>query len=169
MKNALVASILRDISYALEVQGVEFKPKAYARAARTIENLSEDIAEIYGKKGLKGLDEIPNIGESIAKKIEEIKQLIIQNTTNNPEQVKHICEQTRILKEHDEQHQIRQQIKPTNKRINIMDTNTLVSLGYLMITLRYVFYGRKEYEIGYILSTIAYFIFFMFRRRKRKN
>lgn len=99
--------------------------------------------------------------------LEEIKQLIIQNTNNNPEQVTRICEQTKILKEHDEEHEIRQHVKPTNKRINLMDTNSLVNLGYLMITLRYVFYGRKEYEIGYILSTIAYLIFFMFRRRKK--
>jgi len=101
--------------------------------------------------------------------LEEINQLIIQNTNNNPEQVTRICEQTKILKEHDEEHEIRKHVKPTNKRINLLDTNSLVSLGYLMITLRYVFYGRKEYQIGYILSTIAYFLFFMFRRRKKKT
>jgi len=34
--------------------------------------------------------------------------------------------------------------------------------------MRYIFYGQKEYQIGYWLSTGAYFIFFLFRRRKKK-
>jgi hypothetical protein len=36
-----------------------------------------------------------------------------------------------------------------------------------MITMRYMFYGQKQYEIGYWLSTVAYLIFFLFRRRKK--
>jgi len=39
MKNHLVAKILNDVSYALEILDVEFKPRAYARAARSVENL----------------------------------------------------------------------------------------------------------------------------------
>ncbi|MBD3311995.1 DNA polymerase/3'-5' exonuclease PolX [archaeon] len=72
MKNALVAKILREISYALEVKGVEFKPRAYARAARSIENLSRDVTDIYEEGGKKALDDIPGVGKSIAAKIEEI-------------------------------------------------------------------------------------------------
>lgn len=72
MKNALVAKILREISYALELKGVEFKPRAYARAARSVENLSRDVADIYEEGGKKALDDIPGVGESIAGKIEEI-------------------------------------------------------------------------------------------------
>lgn len=99
--------------------------------------------------------------------LEEIQQLILQNTDKKPENIKRVCKQTKVLKELDETAQIRNEIKPTNKKINILTTNSLVSLGYLLITLRYVFYGQKEYQIGYWLSTIAYFIFFMFRRRKK--
>ena len=69
MKNLEIAAILYGIADILELQGVDFKPQAYRKAARSIEALSEDIAETYeqGK-----LHEIPGVGESIAQKIEEI-------------------------------------------------------------------------------------------------
>lgn len=72
MKNALVAKILREISYALEIKGVEFKPRAYARAARSVENLSKDVTDIYEEGGKKALDDIAGVGKSISDKIEEI-------------------------------------------------------------------------------------------------
>ena len=72
MKNHLVAKILNDVSYALEILDVEFKPRAYARAARSVENLSKPIEDIYAEGGKKALDNIPGVGESIANKIEEI-------------------------------------------------------------------------------------------------
>ncbi len=72
MKNALVAKILEEISYALEILDVPFKPRAYAKAARSIKNLSADVEEIYKKGGLKALDEIPGVGHNISLKIEEI-------------------------------------------------------------------------------------------------
>ena len=50
---------------------VAFKPQAFEKAARILENLSEDAAEIYARGGLKALKEIPGIGESLAEKIEE--------------------------------------------------------------------------------------------------
>ncbi len=69
MKNQLIVKILNNIADILELQGVEFKPTAYRRAAQSIESLSEDIEEIY-KRG--ELEELPGVGESIAEKIEEI-------------------------------------------------------------------------------------------------
>lgn len=69
MKNIEVARIFYEIADILEFQGVEFKPRAYRRAAKNIESLSEDIEVIYKKGKLKS---IPGIGENIAKKIEEI-------------------------------------------------------------------------------------------------
>ncbi len=69
MKNLEIAKILFEIADLLELQGVRFKPRAYQMAARTVENLSEDIEEIY-KRG--ELTELPGIGESIAQKIEEL-------------------------------------------------------------------------------------------------
>ena len=69
MKNQLIVKILNNIADILELQGVEFKPTAYRRAAQSIESLSEDIEEVY-KRG--ELEELPGVGESIAEKIEEI-------------------------------------------------------------------------------------------------
>jgi DNA polymerase (family 10) len=53
------------------MQGDRWRPIAYRNAARTIETLKEDIKEIYDQKGLEGLNQIQNIGEALAKKIEE--------------------------------------------------------------------------------------------------
>jgi DNA polymerase (family 10) len=69
MKNQLVARILNEIADMLEMQGVEFKPRAYRRAARTIESLSEPIEQVYAQGKLMDL---PGVGEAIAKKVAEI-------------------------------------------------------------------------------------------------
>ena len=69
MKNLEIARILNNIADMLEIQNVPFKPRAYRNAARSIASLSEDIDEIY-KRG--ELENIPGVGEHIAKKIEEI-------------------------------------------------------------------------------------------------
>jgi len=71
MRNKKIAQILYDIEKLLDIKGVAFKPKAYNRAAKAIEELKEDVKELYKKKGLKGLDEIKGVGKSIAQKIEE--------------------------------------------------------------------------------------------------
>ena len=69
MKNQEIAQVLFHIAGLLEMQGVPFKPRAYQKAARTVESLSEDIAEVW-KRG--GLEELPGIGASIAEKIGEL-------------------------------------------------------------------------------------------------
>ena len=71
MKNLEIARILYEIADILEIKNVQWKPAAYGKAARSIESLSEDIESIYKKKGKKGLDEIPGVGEGIAEKIAE--------------------------------------------------------------------------------------------------
>lgn len=71
MINQKIAKIFYETAELLEIKGTAFKPKAYKKAANSLENLKEDISEIYQKKGLKGLEEISGIGKSIAKKIEE--------------------------------------------------------------------------------------------------
>ena len=68
MKNQEVAKILYEIADLLEIEGVEFKPRAYRKAAQNIESLSVDIEELY-KKGQ--LEKIPGVGKSIAEKIKE--------------------------------------------------------------------------------------------------
>jgi len=72
MKNREIAKMFYEISEFLEMDNVPFKPYAYQKAALTLETLKDDIGEIYRKGGLKALKEIPNIGENIAKKIEEV-------------------------------------------------------------------------------------------------
>lgn len=72
MKNYEIAKILYNIALYLEMQEEQFKPRAYEKAARSIEALSEDVGELYKKGGIKALMDIPGVGESIAEKIEEL-------------------------------------------------------------------------------------------------
>jgi DNA polymerase (family 10) len=69
MNNQEIASIFYEIADILEMQNIAWKPRAYRQAARAIENLSENVADIYKKGGIKLLEEIPGVGEGIAKKI----------------------------------------------------------------------------------------------------
>ena len=71
MTNQKITKILREIAEMLEINSVAFKPRAYRKAADSIENLKEDVLDIYKKGGLKAIDNIPGVGKSIAKKIEE--------------------------------------------------------------------------------------------------
>ncbi|MBI4145188.1 DNA polymerase/3'-5' exonuclease PolX [Candidatus Woesearchaeota archaeon] len=71
MKNQEVAGILYEMADILDILGVQWKPNAYRRAARTIETYSDAIEDIYQKGGVKGLMDVPGVGENIAKKIEE--------------------------------------------------------------------------------------------------
>jgi DNA polymerase (family 10) len=70
MKNQLVADILYQIADLLDLKGeIFFKTRAYRMAAQTIEVYDEDIENV-SKEGR--LQEIPGIGEALAKKITEI-------------------------------------------------------------------------------------------------
>ena len=71
MINKKVAQILYEIGELLDIQGVAYKPKAYKKAAKALDDLKENISQIYKKEGIKGIKKVPGIGESIAKKIEE--------------------------------------------------------------------------------------------------
>jgi len=71
-KNKILAQMFEKIGDALDFQGENtFKIAAYRKAARVLEDLPEDVEEIYKKKGVEGLIGIPGIGERIAKKIAE--------------------------------------------------------------------------------------------------
>lgn len=72
MDNRDIAQILREIALYLEMQGVQFKPRAYEKVAYALEALEEPAAEIYEREGIKGLRAIPGVGEAIAEKIEEL-------------------------------------------------------------------------------------------------
>lgn len=70
-KNAELANLLFEFADVLEMKGIDWKPKAYRRAARSVESLSEPIESLYKKGGENALKELPGVGEHIAKKIEE--------------------------------------------------------------------------------------------------
>jgi len=66
---------MRDLGFITEISeedpNVQFRARAYYRAADTIANLPENVTDIYSKQGVKGLLEIPSVGKAIALKIEE--------------------------------------------------------------------------------------------------
>ncbi|MSR86803.1 hypothetical protein EXS70_01365 [Candidatus Peribacteria bacterium] len=66
--NATIAQLLRQIAVLLEEQGIAFKPAAYRKAAKTVEDFATDICLIETEKDLRNL---PGIGEAIAAKIRE--------------------------------------------------------------------------------------------------
>ncbi len=69
MKNHEVAELLRNIAQLLEIKNeLVFKIRAYEKAALVIDNLEEDIEEVW-KKG--ELEDVSGIGEGLAKKISE--------------------------------------------------------------------------------------------------
>ncbi|MEK6807716.1 MAG: DNA polymerase/3'-5' exonuclease PolX [Nanoarchaeota archaeon] len=71
MMNREIARIFYDIADILEMLNIAWKPIAYRKAARTIENLEKDVKDIYTDGGVGALQEIPNIGEAIAQKISQ--------------------------------------------------------------------------------------------------
>ncbi len=71
MKNPELAGLLYGIADMLEMQGVQFKPAAYRKAARSVETLPSDIGELFRKGGTGALMELPGVGENIARKIAE--------------------------------------------------------------------------------------------------
>ena len=71
MKNQELAQIFYKIASFLEMEGVTFKSLAYKKAALVLENLGEDIAQVYQEGGTAALEKMPGIGKSIAQKIEE--------------------------------------------------------------------------------------------------
>jgi len=71
MKNDEIAKILFEIGEYLDLENIPFKPRAYQTAALSLDNLEKDIEQIYREEGLKGIQKIPGVGQSIALKIEE--------------------------------------------------------------------------------------------------
>jgi DNA polymerase (family 10) len=71
MINRDIAKIFYQIAQYLEMKDIPFKPQAYEKAAIILEDLKEDVKEIYQKGGKEALLDIPGIGKSMAEKIEE--------------------------------------------------------------------------------------------------
>jgi DNA polymerase (family 10) len=69
ISNQEIASVLHEIADLLELEEVEWKPRAYRKAAQSIETLGEPVVSIYERGEL---ETIPGIGKSIAEKIREL-------------------------------------------------------------------------------------------------
>ncbi|WP_458746211.1 helix-hairpin-helix domain-containing protein [Candidatus Nitrosocosmicus sp. T] len=79
LTNAEISDILRKISFLLGLDienednknNLNFKNRAYIRAAEQIDNLPLSIKSLYEERGINGLLQIPSVGKAIASKIEE--------------------------------------------------------------------------------------------------
>lgn len=71
MKNLELAQIFGQMADLLEMKEVDFRSRAYRKAARVLDSLEKDVQEIYQAGGIKALKEIPGIGQALAEKIEE--------------------------------------------------------------------------------------------------
>ena len=69
--NAEVADRLEEMGDLLEARDVEFKPRAYRRAAETIREQPTAVEEIIEAGGQDALEELEHVGEAIASKVVE--------------------------------------------------------------------------------------------------
>lgn len=69
MDNSEIAAVFYEIADLLELEGVAFKPQAYRRAARSIEQLEEPLSSV---RESGRLEEVPGVGKALAKKVEEL-------------------------------------------------------------------------------------------------
>lgn len=68
-----IAERLDEAADLLEAQGANrFRVRAYRLAADTVRNLDEDPANILSREGLEGLVRLPNIGDRLARAIDEM-------------------------------------------------------------------------------------------------
>ncbi|MCL5115360.1 MAG: DNA polymerase III, partial [Candidatus Marsarchaeota archaeon] len=88
MDNKRIAEILNEIADMLSLEDyptVRFEVRAYQKAALMISTLQEPVEEIYKKGGTKALMELPGIGATMSKHIEE---LVNTGTLKKYEQLK---------------------------------------------------------------------------------
>lgn len=70
--NREMAVKLFEMAALLDMQEVAFKPRAYEKAALSVESFDIDVGEMYKKGGLKALEQIPSVGKGIALHMEEM-------------------------------------------------------------------------------------------------
>lgn len=70
--NQEIARILLEFAAIDEAEGIPYKPQAYESAAKTVAELGEELSVLYKKCGRECIDDLPDIGESISKKIETL-------------------------------------------------------------------------------------------------
>jgi len=69
MSNEEIAANLEETGELYASQGVQFKPRAYERAAGEVASFARSVADLYKEKGERGLREIPGVGPGIAEHI----------------------------------------------------------------------------------------------------
>ena len=70
MKNAEIAQVFIDIAELLKLKKDNiFKIRAYQKAARSIEEMPEEVEKLVAEGKLR---EVPGVGEAITKKITEL-------------------------------------------------------------------------------------------------
>ena len=75
LSRAQIAERLDEYAALLEAQEADrFRVRAYRRGADAVRQLAEEPGEILRKSGLKGLTDLPGIGASIARAIDEMSE-----------------------------------------------------------------------------------------------
>lgn len=69
MINKKVSDIFYEIADLLELKGVNFKPRAYRKAARNIDSLKDDLNDYYDNDNIR---DIEGVGKAMEEKIKEI-------------------------------------------------------------------------------------------------
>jgi len=69
MINKKVSDIFYEIADLLELKGVNFKPRAYRKAARNIDSLKDDLSDYYEEGNIR---DIEGVGKAMEGKIKEI-------------------------------------------------------------------------------------------------
>ena len=68
--NAEIAQRLHEVAQHLQEQGANpYRVRAYRHAADRLRNLPQPVAPLFEEEGIEGLQQLPGIGESIARSI----------------------------------------------------------------------------------------------------
>jgi DNA polymerase (family 10) len=75
LSNETVADRLDELAEGLEAQHAnEFRVRAYRTAAETVRALKQPAVEIFDRHGIDGLTQLPGIGPSLARAIEQLSR-----------------------------------------------------------------------------------------------
>ncbi len=73
MLNDEIAQRLKEVARLLQEQGANpFRVQAYRRAAEALHRLERPVTEILNAEGMEGLQQLPGIGESLARSIRDL-------------------------------------------------------------------------------------------------
>ncbi len=64
--NQELANILYEMAALYEMQGVQFKPRAYDRAAHGVESYEENLQDLFAERGVEAFSHVPGVGKGIA-------------------------------------------------------------------------------------------------------